>query len=140
MQLNLSSFKSVRDFAKQFNETEKRLDVLVNNAGGATNYRFTEDGFIETYQMNYLSHFLLTLLLLEKLMESAPSRIINVSSIMHSFANAKLKFENFAKYPKSEYNPSKAYNQSKLAQVLFTKELSHHLKGKKELACKILSP
>ena len=129
MKLDLSSFKSVREFVQQIIETENRLDILVNNAGGGNKYELTEDGFIDNYQVNYLSHFLLTLLLLEKLKQSAPSRIVNVSSVMHGQASAKLKFENFAKYPESEYNAAAAYSQTKLAQILFTKELCHHLKG-----------
>ena len=126
--VDLSSFESVRAFAKLINETEERLDILVNNAGLGGNYRLTEDGYESVFQVNYLSHFLLTLLLLDKMKKSAPSRIVNVSSLAHEQRIAELQLEDF-KLSKEKFNGFQRYAQSKLAQVVFTKELSRRLEG-----------
>lgn len=126
--VDLSSFKSVRAFAKLIIETEERLDILVNNAGVGEYYRLTKDGYESIFQVNYLSHFLLTLLLLEKMKKSAPSRIINVSSMAHEEMNADLQLDDF-KLSKENFDPFQRYAQSKLAQVVFTKELSRRLEG-----------
>ena len=126
--VDLSSFESVRAFAKLINETEERLDILVNNAGLGGNYRLTEDGYESVFQVNYLSHFLLTLLLLDKMKKSAPSRIVNVSSQAHEGRNAELQLEDF-KLSEEKFDAFQRYAQSKLAQVVFTKELSRRLEG-----------
>ena len=91
--VDLGSFESVRAFAKLINETEERVDILVNNAGLDGSYRMTKDGYESIFQVNYISHFLLTLLLIEKLKKSAPSRIVNVSSLMHELTNADLQLD-----------------------------------------------
>jgi retinol dehydrogenase-12 len=84
MECDLSSFDSVRKFAALYSEQEKRLDVLICNAGLVyTPTIYTEDGWNNVMQSNYLGHFLLTHLLLDKLRTSRPSRIINVSSSAH---------------------------------------------------------
>ena len=84
MLCDLSSYQSVRDFAAQYNEEEQRLDVLICNAGlVSAPEKVTKDGFDTVIQSNYLSHFLLTNLLLDKLKACRPSRIINVSSGSH---------------------------------------------------------
>ena len=88
--VDLSSFESVRAFARLINETEERLDILVNNAGFIGSYQLTKDGYESIFQVNYLSHFLLTLLLLDKMKKSAPSRIVNVSALAHEFKSANL--------------------------------------------------
>ena len=126
--IDLASFESVRAFAKLINETEERLDILVNNAGLGASYRVTKDGFESIFQVNYLSHFLLTLLLMEKLKKSAPSRIVNVSSMAHEQRNVDLHLDDF-KLSKEKYNPFYRYAESKLAQVVFTRELSQKLQG-----------
>lgn len=126
--VDLSSFKSVRAFAKLINETEERLDILVNNAGLLRSYMLTEDGYESVFQVNYLSHFLLTLLLLDKMKKSASSRIINVSSLAHEQKNADLQLHDF-KLSKENFDGFRRYAQSKLAQVVFTKELSRRLEG-----------
>ena len=126
--LDLASFESVREFAKRINESEDRLDILVNNAGFGGSYRVTKDGYESIFQVNYLSHFLLTMLLLEKLKRSAPSRIVNVSSLMGEKKFAKLQLDNFKQFAK-EFNSFTRYAQSKLAQVMFTRELSQRLEG-----------
>jgi retinol dehydrogenase 12 len=84
MNCDLSSFDSVRRFAHEYNRDENRLDVLICNAGLAWSpYLVTKDGYNSVVQSNYLGHFLLTNLLLDKLKMSRPSRIVNVSSGAH---------------------------------------------------------
>lgn len=126
--LDLSSFKSVRNFAKDFNATENSLDILVNNAGV---YWFgndlTEDGLHVTMQVNHYSHFLLTILLLEKLKNSAPSRVVNVSSLGAKFS--KMTLENMDQYWKGNFPDSIMYANSKLCNILFTRELAERLRG-----------
>ena len=118
--VDLASFDSVRAFAKLINETEDRLDILVNNAAlGAAPYQVTEDGYESIFQVNYLSQFLLTLLLLEKIKKSAPSRIVNVSSYAHTFPNITVQLQDF-KPTKEEFNSVTRYGESKLALVMFT--------------------
>jgi NAD(P)-dependent dehydrogenase (short-subunit alcohol dehydrogenase family) len=123
---DFTSLDAVRAVAKEFHEKHGSLHVLVNNAGGVSVMRSeTADGFETTFQVDYLSHFLLTNLLLDLLKESAPSRIINVSSASHyrghlNFGDLQLK---------KGYGVMKAYSQAKLAQVLFTYELSRRLQG-----------
>ena len=84
MECNLCSFDSIRKFAKLYNMEEERLDVLICNANLIwTSNIVTKDGFNSIIQANYLGHFLLTNLLLDKLKKCRPSRIINVSSDAH---------------------------------------------------------
>ena len=84
--LDLTSLASVRACAAEFLETGDPLDVLMNNAGVAGQQGLTQDGFELTFGVNHVGHFLLTSLLLERLRASAPSRIVNVSSIAHTQA------------------------------------------------------
>ncbi len=84
IECDLCSFESVRKAAQLYNTEEDRLDVLICNAGLAwPRHLITKDGFNSVIQANYLGHFLLTNLLLDKLKECRPSRIINVSSGQH---------------------------------------------------------
>jgi NAD(P)-dependent dehydrogenase (short-subunit alcohol dehydrogenase family) len=99
----------------------------VNNAGGLLSQRqLTREGYEMTFGVNHLGHFLLTQLLRPRLIESAPSRVINVSSIGHRLGS--ISFTD-PMYERRRYNPSEAYNQSKLANILFTKELARQLDG-----------
>lgn len=84
IKLDLSSLNSVRCCADHLNRSENRIDLLINNAAvlGCPK-TITEDGFEMHFETNHLGHFLLTLLLLPKMIKSAPARVINVSSITH---------------------------------------------------------
>ena len=120
--LDLSSFKSVRRFANSILESEGRLDILINNAGVLMPpFRETEDGFESHFQVNHLGHFLLTQMLIDLLKKSAPSRIINVSSLSH-FSATVSDFDSIDK--KENYSAYSAYCVSKLANVVYTRELS----------------
>ena len=130
--LDLASFESVRKFADNILKSEPRLDVLINNAAVmACPYQKTEDGFEMHFGVNHLGHFLLTMLLLDLLKRSEPSRIINLSSMAHALGPRKICFDdiNFEKCYDSLGGCYRAYNHSKLADVLFTRELSKRLEG-----------
>jgi NAD(P)-dependent dehydrogenase (short-subunit alcohol dehydrogenase family) len=119
---DLSSLAAVRDLADRIFSEHDRLDVLVNNAGIiARERKESEDGHELTFAVNYLSHYLLTRLLLPLLKDSAPARIVNVASAGQSpldFSNLMLA---------RGYDAMKAYTQTTLAQVMFTFDLAEHL-------------
>jgi NAD(P)-dependent dehydrogenase (short-subunit alcohol dehydrogenase family) len=105
-----------------------RLDVLLNNAGVlVTTRRTTVDGIEETFAVNHLGYFLLTNLLLDLLIKSAPARIVNVSSEAHRGAHMRWDDLQFERTP---YRQFSAYGQSKLCNILFTRELARRLEGK----------
>jgi NAD(P)-dependent dehydrogenase (short-subunit alcohol dehydrogenase family) len=123
---DLSSQASIRKLAENFKGKYKQLHILVNNAGGFSFTRkTTADGIEYTFALNYLAYFLLTHLLLEVLKVSAPARIVNVSSGAQGMA--KMNFED--PQGQKRYSGQSAYNQSKLANVLFTYALAHRLEG-----------
>jgi NAD(P)-dependent dehydrogenase (short-subunit alcohol dehydrogenase family) len=127
--LDLASFASIRACASQVLERFDRLDVLVNNAGGIiSDRRLTGDGFEMTFGVNHLGHFLLTRLLLDRLEASAPARVINVASVAHRFSSG-FSFAD-PMYESRRYFGTDAYNQSKLANILFTQELARRLMGR----------
>ncbi|KAK7882707.1 hypothetical protein WMY93_028881 [Mugilogobius chulae] len=141
MHLDLASLTSVRNFAEKFLKSEPRLDILINNAGMFCEGR-TEDGIGTTFQVNHLSHFLLTLLLLDRLKESGPSRVVNVSSMAHSAG--RINFDTLIKHKALRLGTSwlslfQHYNDTKLCTVLFTRELSKRLKGT-NVTCYSLHP
>ncbi len=124
--VDLASLASVRALAERFLAEYDRLDVLVNNAGlFPTRQQFTADGFEMQFGVNHLSHFLLTHLLLDRLRDNAPARVVNVSSKLH--AKGKIDFDSFRGMAK--YDAQAAYGQSKLANVLFSAELAARLEG-----------
>lgn len=126
MLADLSSLDQIRGLAEQFRAKHKLLHVLINNAGATfSKRRETVDGFEMTWATNYLSHFLLTNLLLDLLKASAPSRIVNVSSGLHG--RARLDFDDLQL--KRNYSMYRAYDNSKLAIILFTYELARRLAG-----------
>ncbi|XP_063613399.1 retinol dehydrogenase 13-like [Penaeus indicus] len=126
--LDTSDFDSVRKFANEFKETEKRLDVLINNAGvGIPEKRLSKQGFELTQATNHYGHFLLTNLLVDVLRASAPSRVVTVSSLVHKYCSkADLEDLNFDQTP---YAAFPAYALSKLCNILFTKEIARKLQG-----------
>jgi NAD(P)-dependent dehydrogenase (short-subunit alcohol dehydrogenase family) len=128
-QADLASLAEVRRLAETILRDYDRLDILVNNAGiaqlgGGGQRRVSEDGYELTFAVNYLAGFLLTRMLLPRLVASAPSRIINVASI----GQAPIDFDD----PMMErgFSGGRAYGQSKLAQIMFTFDLAEELKGK----------
>jgi NAD(P)-dependent dehydrogenase (short-subunit alcohol dehydrogenase family) len=124
-QANFTSLRDVRELARRILSDEESLDVLVNNAGIISRERAdSEDGYELTFAVNYLSHFLLTSLLVGRLLDSAPARIVNVASAGQSPMN----FED--PMLERDYDAMKAYSQSKLAQIMFTFELSERLSDK----------
>ncbi|GFY64260.1 hypothetical protein TNIN_149081 [Trichonephila inaurata madagascariensis] len=103
---------------------ETALDLASRGLAGC-NWSETEDGFETQFGVNHLGHFLLTNLLLDRIKESAPARIVNVSSIAHIFGSIDFNDINL----KRSYNPVSAYCRSKLANILFTRELAKRLEG-----------
>ena len=123
---DLSSQSEVRRLADEVRQRLPRIDVLVNNVGGYWNTRHvTADGLERTFALNHLAAFLLTSLLLDRLKQSAPARVVTVSS--HVQAMGQINFEDLQ--GERSYSAARAYNQSKLANVLFTYELARRLKG-----------
>lgn len=124
---DLASLDQVRDFAETIRRDYDRLDVLVNNAGiwlpGSGSRRLSDDGHELHFAVNYLSGFLLTHMLLPLLVDSAPSRIVNVASA----SQAPIDFDDVML--ERGYDGSRAYAQSKLAQVMFTFDLARELEG-----------
>lgn len=125
--VDLADLNAVHEFAKAIRKNYDRLDILINNAGIATTRsggrEVSSDGYELMFAVNYLSGFLLTRELLTLLIDSAPSRIINVASA----AQAALDFDNVML--EKDYRGMKAYAQSKLAQIMFTIDLSLELEG-----------
>ena len=116
----------MRRLAAEVLETYPRLDVLVNNVGGFWAHRHvTADGLEHTFAVNHLAPFLLTNLLLERLEASAPARVVTVSSGAQSMG--RIDFDDLQGARK--YSGQQAYNQSKLANVMFTYELARRLEG-----------
>ncbi len=124
---DLSALDQVRSFAANFMERQPVLHVLVNNAGGFfARRRLTVDGQEMTFALNHLSYFLLTRLLLDRLVAGAPARVVNVSSAAHY--DGRMRFEDLGHRRGYRFGLA-PYAQSKLANVLFTKELARRLSG-----------
>jgi NAD(P)-dependent dehydrogenase (short-subunit alcohol dehydrogenase family) len=123
---DLADQDAVRDLARQIRQDYDRLDLLLNNAGTWQGKRRTTDDGIElTVAVNHLAPFLLTNCLAPLLRESAPARVVTVSSGLHR--NADFDLDTVAERP--DYDGREAYADSKLANVLFTYELAHRLDG-----------
>jgi len=120
--LELTSFKSVMSFYQTLKEKYERIDILINNAGAFTNkFLLTEDNLESTIQINYLSHALLTMLLMELLIKSDDARIINVGSSAHSHAKYS---EDYFKFDQTGYSMGQGYANSKIAINFITIALS----------------
>jgi len=129
MLLDLSSLDSVRAFAGAFNAAHDRLDILINNAGVMMPpFGTTQEGYELQIGVNYIGHFALTGLLLDKLTTTPHSRVVTISSLAHR--NGKIDFETFTGEDLrdgADYKPTIAYLQSKLADLMFAIELHRRL-------------
>jgi len=123
---DLSSLNQVRKCAESFRKKYQQLDVLINNAGICLpERRITVDGLEETFQVNHLSHFLLTYLLTEELKNTPASRVINVSSAVYK--NGVFDAKNFQS--EHGFNSFGTYSNTKLLNILFTVELAERLRS-----------
>jgi NAD(P)-dependent dehydrogenase (short-subunit alcohol dehydrogenase family) len=123
---DLARLDQVRALAGRLNQTLDRIDVLINNAGLVLNERqVTPDGYEHVFAVNHLAPFLLTNLLRPKLTASAPGRVITVSSDAHTAARLDLDDPNL----EHGWSSWRSYSNSKLANILFTRELARRLDG-----------
>ncbi|CAF3544799.1 unnamed protein product [Adineta steineri] len=124
---DLSSIESIKRFADDINQNEKSLHLLINNAGVMWHpSKLTKDGFEQHLGVNYLGHFLLTNLLIDKLSKCSPSRIVNVTSPMYK--RGQIDFDDL-NISKKVFNPKIAYEQASLAIVLATQEFCREYPG-----------
>jgi len=121
LRLDLADFASVHEFAGTFKEKHGTLDILINNAGVMAPHRrqVTAQGFELQFGVNFLGHFLLSRLLLPVLMDAATPRVVQISSIAHR--QGRIDFEDLQS--ERRYKPWPAYQQSKLAMLIFAQEL-----------------
>lgn len=128
--LDLASLASVRSFAKSYLARNIPLHLLINNAGNVFNsFALTSDGIEQSWQVNHLSHFLLTQLLWPCLLAAKEARVVNVSSAGHAYYNRPFTLESVTK-PDTTYDMFPVYGRSKLANILFTRGLESRFKGK----------
>jgi NAD(P)-dependent dehydrogenase (short-subunit alcohol dehydrogenase family) len=127
VRLDLASLASVREAAEEIRRTSPRLDLLINNAGvmQVVPYQRTADGFELTLATNHLGHFALTGLVLDRLLATPGSRIVSISSVAHQ--RGVIRFDDLQS--ERAYSASAAYEQSKLANLLFTYELNDRLEA-----------
>lgn len=126
IQLDLTSFRSIKNFCTKVNDNYDKLDVLLNNAGIMTvPYGSTEDGLELQTGVNHFGHFYLTMRLVNLINNTPNSRIVNIASIAHKYG--KLKKDTFFYEEGKSYSKIKAYSQSKLANLLFTYKLKEKL-------------
>jgi len=126
LKLDLASLSSIRNAAKELINRQPKIHILINNAGVMVCPKWqTEDGFEMQLGVNHLGHFLWTLLLLDTIKQSAPARIINLSSVAHE--GGHINFDDIMM--DKNYDATRAYCRSKLANILFTKELAKRLDG-----------
>jgi NAD(P)-dependent dehydrogenase (short-subunit alcohol dehydrogenase family) len=123
---DLTRISGMKCAAAGISQAEARIDVLVNNAGAIFDKpQLTEDGIERTFALNHMAYFVVTEGLRERLLASAPARIVNTASVMH--AKADLDFSDLQSL--KNYAPLKAYARSKLCNILFTRELARRLQG-----------
>lgn len=125
--LDVASLKSIRSFAEAFAQSGATLDVLVNNAGvmALPERQVTEDGFERQFGTNHLGHFALTGLLVPALQKAAAPRVVTVASLAHR--NGKMEWDNLQ--GERKYVPWDAYGASKLANILFARELDRRARA-----------
>jgi NAD(P)-dependent dehydrogenase (short-subunit alcohol dehydrogenase family) len=133
---DMASQRSIRKAAAELLDKWPRVDVLINNAGAMFQTRqMTEDGIEMTWAVNHLAPFLLTTLLLDRLKESAPSRVIMTASHGHKMAKAGINFDDlsakrlYSSFKTLTGGPTFRYGETKLANILFTAELARRLEG-----------
>ncbi len=127
VECKLDALESVRQFARQFKEKHDRLHILVNNAGiWEAKHSLSEDGIEMNFAVNHLAPFLMTNLLMDTVKASAPARIINVSSNIHK--QVPMNFDDLESQKRWQFG-MRAYAQSKLANILFTRKLASDLNG-----------
>jgi len=128
LEVDLASFASIRSFAQKFNDLKIPLHYLILNAGVMANpYTKTKDGFELQFGTNVLGHFLLTNLLVPRLLEGAPARVVSVASSAYVFGGIRWDDYNFEK---GAYQPWVAYGQSKTGNILFAAEFNRRYKDK----------
>uniref|UniRef100_A0AAV1TNF2 WW domain-containing oxidoreductase n=1 Tax=Peronospora matthiolae TaxID=2874970 RepID=A0AAV1TNF2_9STRA len=128
MKLDVSDLTSVQEFSNEFKSRHNRLDLLINNAGimgGA--FRLSADGYERQFATNHLGHFALTAHLFPLLKQSAPSRVVNVSSVMHRSASTWNE-DAIMVTSEDKYREMANYSVTKLSNILFTKELARRIK------------
>ena len=127
MELDLGHLQSVRDFASAFLDSGRQIDLLINNAGVMLpRRRETRDGFEAHFGINHLGHFLLTRRLLDRIRESAPARIVSVSSEAMKFASLTPALADL-NWEERRFSGWRSYGDSKLMNLLFTGELNRRL-------------
>lgn len=126
-EVNLESFADIRQFAEAIRKDYVRIDVLINGAGGKLPATITDDGCERNMQVNYLGHFLLTILLLPLLKRSARGRVINFTA--HAYASAKFSGSNLLNGNAEQRSDGDAFALSKLAVVASSVALAKTLKG-----------
>uniref|UniRef100_A0A914WBS4 Uncharacterized protein n=1 Tax=Plectus sambesii TaxID=2011161 RepID=A0A914WBS4_9BILA len=126
-EMDLTRFASVRQCAKEIQQEEKKIDILINNAAVMLypKFKLTEDGHETTWQTNYLGHFLLTELLLPLLKAAPSARIVNVSALAH-FYSEPIDVSTVDR--RERWDARQAYARSKLAQVMHARELTRRLR------------
>ncbi|MBK8653935.1 MAG: SDR family oxidoreductase [Haliscomenobacter sp.] len=135
LELDLADLSSIEAMVHAFQGQRPKLDVLVNNAGVVTSkYQATRQGFELQFGVNHLGHFHLTQLLLSALREAPEPRVVNVSSA--AYLRGTLDFNRLHQWP-GKYNGLKAYAQSKLCNVLFTREMARRYP---EIDCNVCHP
>lgn len=126
MHLDLSSFKSIRYFANEFLSTGSRLDILINNANVLQlNRKLTHDDIEQNIGVNYFGHFLLTMLLIERMSQTTPTRIINMTNWVHRC----VEIDEMDLMNERQYCGFMAYARSALANVYFTLSLTERIEN-----------
>ncbi|GMF22665.1 unnamed protein product [Phytophthora lilii] len=129
VKLDLGDLSSVHKFADDFKKSHDRLDLLINNAGiMGGGYGLSADGYERQFATNHLGHFALTAQLFPLLKQSAPSRVVNVSSMMHRSAPTWNE-DDIMVTSEDKYREMDNYGVTKLSNILFTKELARRIKA-----------